>query len=183
MTPKEAKIKSIERKMEPKPVTVAGVLVVRQTDLGGIEVLLAKRLTKPEKGRYSPPGGKIKKSESERDCASREVWEETDLKIDASELKVILLGKQTFTRSGRVYVYNGYVARWDGSMGEPINKEPKKHEDWQWFDLNDLSILKETEQLSLAAIALLDAYKYKTETGRIFEQDFAADRLMANSLL
>lgn len=168
---------------EPQSIVVAGVFIIRETPWG-TEVLMAKRLKELEKGRYGPPGGKTYKGETPVQCARRETQEETGIEIQPdTELIPILEGKQIFKRSRRLYTYHGFMVKWIPKVGEPVNREPKKHEDWQWLSLNDLSIHQQLDELSLAAIALLDAYRYHLQTGNIFLKDYSANRLFASSLL
>ena len=54
-------------------------------------VLLLRRAQEPNKGMYSPVGGKLKidSGEGPHDCALREIHEETGLVIDRDDLRLI----------------------------------------------------------------------------------------------
>ena len=45
-------------------------------------VLLVRRSTPPEAGRWSFPGGRVESGERMADAAAREVWEETGLDVE-----------------------------------------------------------------------------------------------------
>ena len=46
------------------------------------KLLILKRSIEPEKGKYSLPGGNLNPDELLVDCAKRELYEETKLKVD-----------------------------------------------------------------------------------------------------
>ncbi len=62
------------------------VLVFLQDGTG--RLLLIQRTKAPNQGCWSPPGGKLEMAQGESpfECAVREVWEETNFKITASDL-------------------------------------------------------------------------------------------------
>ena len=60
-------------------------------------VLLLHRAQEPNKGMYSPVGGKLKVDEGEgpHDCALREIHEETGLVIEPNDLRMIGIVSET----------------------------------------------------------------------------------------
>ena len=67
-------------------------------------VLLLKRLKEPNKGTYTPVGGKLDPYESPHAAAIRETWEETGIKVE----KMKYCGVLTET-SPTDYNWTGYV--------------------------------------------------------------------------
>ena len=67
-------------------------------------VLLLKRLKEPNKGTYTPVGGKLDPYESPHAAAIRETWEETGIKVE----KMKYCGLLTET-SPTDYNWTGYV--------------------------------------------------------------------------
>jgi 8-oxo-dGTP diphosphatase len=63
-------------------VRAAGGLVHRQAADGGVEVLLVHR---PRYDDWSLPKGKAERDESDEDCARREVYEETGVRVELEE--------------------------------------------------------------------------------------------------
>jgi len=79
----------------------------------GEDVLLIKRGTAPRKGEWSIPGGRIEASETQRDAALRELFEETGI-MAALEDKVATIDTQFEDYNYRLH---DYAARW--ISGEP----------------------------------------------------------------
>ncbi len=63
-------------------MSCAGAVVV--DDEG--RVLLVRRANEPSRGLWSIPGGRVEPGESARECARREVREETGLDVEVGEL-------------------------------------------------------------------------------------------------
>ncbi|MEM1665991.1 MAG: NUDIX hydrolase [Nitrososphaerota archaeon] len=67
------------------PVVAVGVLILQDHN-----ILLVKRKNEPGKGRWSIPGGSVELGESLKDAVVREVYEETGLLVEVSELLDII---------------------------------------------------------------------------------------------
>ncbi|MCS7136529.1 MAG: NUDIX hydrolase [Nitrososphaerota archaeon] len=63
------------------PVVAVGALILQDH-----KILLVKRKNEPGKGRWSIPGGTVELGESLKDAVIREVYEETGLVVEVSEL-------------------------------------------------------------------------------------------------
>ncbi len=70
------------------PAPASGVIIERDE-----KVLLVKRKYPPFKGDWSLPAGFIEYGESPRDCAIREVYEETGLEVELSSLFGVYSGQ------------------------------------------------------------------------------------------
>jgi 8-oxo-dGTP diphosphatase len=92
------------------PVPTVGVICFR-----GDEVLLIRRGTAPRLGDWSIPGGRLEWNEAVRDCALRELLEETGVRAELLGLVDVIDG---FFGDERHYVLIDYAARW--IEGEPV---------------------------------------------------------------
>lgn len=99
------------------------------------EILLLQRVKPPEAGCWSIPGGAIEFGETAKETVIREFHEETDLTCDV----VDFLGYYDYIlqKEGRHWVSLFFVME-KISQNAPENKEPKKHTDLQWFDMDNL---------------------------------------------
>ncbi len=113
------------------PVPGVGVVVFRDN-----EVLLVRRVTNPDKGLWSIPGGGVEVGETQSDAAVREVFEETGFNVRIIELvstaDVIIPDK-----SGNIefhYLLNHYLAELLSGSIRPESPDA----DVCWFPLDDL---------------------------------------------
>lgn len=111
----------------PAPRVGCGAAIVRDGRL-----LLVKRLTPPEAGSWSLPGGKVEFGERVADAVRREIEEEIGVEI---ALKRLLTVVETPDVDGQHWVAPVYLARL--VAGEPRNCEPTKHESVEWFTLGE----------------------------------------------
>lgn len=63
------------------PIVAVGALVLQDRN-----ILLVRRVNEPGKGKWSIPGGTVELGESLKDAVIREVYEETGLVVEVSEL-------------------------------------------------------------------------------------------------
>ena len=104
-----------------------GVMVWRQGRL-----LLGKRLSPQPCWQF--PGGHIEAGETVLQCAEREVYEETGLRIHRCEpAGYANLG---FEQAGKTY-FTLFVSA-ESEAGEPGLTEPDKCSEWQWFSPQQL---------------------------------------------
>ncbi len=109
--------------MNGEPRIGVGVIIVRDG-----EVLLGLRRGAHGAGCWQFPGGHLRAGEGIEQCAVREAWEETGLK-----LRNLRLGPYTndiFAAEGRHYVTLFVLAGCE--EGAPEVKEPEKCEQWRW---------------------------------------------------
>ncbi|MEK7212430.1 MAG: NUDIX hydrolase [Patescibacteria group bacterium] len=98
------------------------------------KVLLGRRRGSHAAGFWAFPGGHLEFNETVEDCARREVFEETGLKI-----KKLCLGPFTndvMLEEDKHYVTLFIIA--DAEPGEPAVKEPHKCDGWEWFTWDHL---------------------------------------------
>ena len=103
------------------------------------QVLLGKRLSKHGTGTWAPPGGHLEKGETIEQCASRELFEETGLKIAPKKIKIFRVTNDIFQGEDKHYVTIHCRTNYDDGVANFIEvKEPEKCETWKWFNLNNL---------------------------------------------
>ncbi len=122
---------------EKKPGVGVGVMILKNN-----KVLLGKRNEDPTKadsllhgeGTWTLPGGKLDFKEDIQDCAYREVFEETSIRINKDKLKIISVTNDIVEDAHFVTI--GFLCK--DFAGEPKVKEPDEIVEWRWFDLNNL---------------------------------------------
>ena len=114
-----------------------GVMVLRDG-----KVLLGKRHDDPDKadselhgeGTWTMPGGKLHFGETFEEASVREVEEETGLKLNPSDFKLISIANDRGEDAHFVTI--GFL--YETAEGEPKVMEPDEITEWEWFDLNNL---------------------------------------------
>ncbi len=139
-----------------RPIIGVGVLIWRDDQL-----LLGKRISEEQNICWQFPGGHLEKDESVIECASREVTEETGLKVKS--LRHLGYTDKVFSVSQRQYVT--LFVSCDLESGEPLVLEVDKCEEWQWFNYSQLPTplfqpidIFITQQLSLQQSNLYDLH-------------------------
>ena len=114
-----------------RPKVGLGVLIFNEKN----QFLLGKRLNAHGASSWGPPGGHLEFGESFEDCAIRETFEETFLKVDNPVF--IAVTNDIFEEKNIHYV--SIFMRVDlKSEQKVINKEPDKLDEWTWFSLENL---------------------------------------------
>jgi 8-oxo-dGTP diphosphatase len=111
--------------MKKRPLIGVAVIVTKDG-----KVLLGKRKNAHGADTWAFPGGHLEFNETIEECAAREVFEETGLKI-----KNLRFGPYTndiFTSENKHYVTLFVIA--DHESGTPKVKEPHKCEKWEWSE-------------------------------------------------
>jgi len=119
------------------PKVGVGVMIFKDD-----KVLLGHRHIDPRKadsqlhgeGTWTMPGGKLDFKEELKDCAHREVFEETGIKINKEKIKIISVTNDTVTDAHFITI--GFLC--ENFEGEPKVMEPDEITEWRWFDLNNL---------------------------------------------
>ena len=111
--------------MVKRPLVGIAVIVVKDN-----RVLLGKRKNSHGDGTWAFPGGHLEYNESIEDCAAREVYEETGIRI-----KNLRLGSYTndiFDNEDKHYVTLFVIA--EHESGTPALIEPQKCDIWEWVE-------------------------------------------------
>ncbi len=121
----------------PKVGVGVGVALIKDG-----KVLLGHRHEDPEKadsllhgeGTWTVPGGKLDFGEVIAEGACREALEETGIKLDPKNLKLVSVGNERVHDAHFVTI--GFSC--EEFSGEPKVMEPDEITEWKWFDLEDL---------------------------------------------
>lgn len=101
----------------------------------GERVLLHKRISNHQGGKWAFAGGHLEKYETIEECALRELKEEAgDLQVTQPQLLQIM--NVRFYDDNKHYLTIFYIC--DYISGEPKIMEPKKCKEWKWFSWTDL---------------------------------------------
>ena len=129
-----------------QPRVGAGVLLVDERE----RVLLTLRKAAPEAGCWSILGGKVDFLETVKDCAIREAYEESGVRVAIERL--LCITDHLLPAENQHWVSPSYLARI--VEGEAYNREPHKSEEVRWFGLGELS-----ENLTMTARNAINAYR------------------------
>lgn len=112
------------------PKVGIGIIVINE----GKKILLGKRKNAHGDGSWGIPGGNLEFGETVRNCASRELLEETGL---IAEVVVEGPWKEIFFIQENKHYLNIFtiVPQFSGTVQ---NKELEKTENWEWFDAHIL---------------------------------------------
>ncbi|MBA3958689.1 MAG: NUDIX domain-containing protein [Parachlamydiaceae bacterium] len=110
--------------MKKRPFVGVGVVVIKEG-----KVLLGKRKGAHGAGNWSFPGGHLEFEEQVRDCAIRELEEETSLK--AVSIQESHWVEDIMEKDNKHYITLYMIVT--QFQGEPQLLEPHKCEGWQWF--------------------------------------------------
>ncbi|MFA5985887.1 MAG: NUDIX hydrolase [Parcubacteria group bacterium] len=111
--------------MENRPKVGIGVLVLKDG-----KVLFGKRKNAHGDGSWCFPGGHLEFNESWEECAARETLEETGLSI--KNVNFVAATNDIFPIEGKHYITIFMTAEYES--GDLQIMEPKKCEQWSWFD-------------------------------------------------
>ena len=122
---------------EKFPKVGVGVMIFKDN-----KVLLGHRHSDPRKadselqgeGTWTMPGGKLDFKEDLKDCAQREVFEETGIKINKEQIKIISVTNDTAADAHFITI--GFLC--EDFEGDAKIMEPDEITEWKWFDLNNL---------------------------------------------
>lgn len=125
----------MEKQIKPKPGVGFGIMILKER-----KILLGKRHDDPEKassllhgeGTWTMPGGKLHFQEGLKEAATREVLEETGIKVKNLEL----ISVSSDIVHDNHFVTIGFLST--EFEGEPKVMEPDEIIKWEWFDLNHL---------------------------------------------
>ncbi|AQS60534.1 hypothetical protein B0537_07225 [Desulforamulus ferrireducens] len=77
------------------------------------------------------PGGQLDYGETVAQCGTREVWEETNLRVKVEGLIDIV----SETTANKHVVFINLLAKGEG---QPVITEPHEIVEWRWIDINQL---------------------------------------------
>ncbi|AFL85548.1 ADP-ribose pyrophosphatase [Belliella baltica DSM 15883] len=159
-------------KVKPGIKKVATICVLKNGD----HFLLLKRTKDPNKGLYTPLGGKLDPFETPLNAAIRETWEESGIKVNNMEFRGILTETSPVDYNSVDYNWISYVY-----LAEIEKKVIKESEEGtlEWIHLNDLIKLPTPKTDIFIYKSLIDGTKF------IFNAEYDEDlelQLMINEL-
>ncbi|MEU3855505.1 NUDIX domain-containing protein [Streptomyces sp. NPDC029554] len=101
----------------------------------GDKILFSQRGGPYGHGRWHMPSGKLDQGEPLRVGAARELFEETGLTVDPSDLRLVQVVHHRQNPETERIGFFFEAAEWEG---EPVNKEPDKCLALAWFTLHEL---------------------------------------------
>jgi len=118
-----------EQEPMKRPAVGVAVVVVKEG-----KILLGRRKSSHGRGSWSCPGGHLEFAETIEDCARREVFEETGLRID--NIRFGPFTNDVFVAEGKHYVTLFVVADYADGMLQV--REPEKDDSWGWYPWGQL---------------------------------------------
>ncbi len=114
-------------------------------------ILLAQRLSGPDEGMYTLPGGKVESGETLLGCACREIREEVGVGVDPD---LMLQVKSIPIRRGLYNIFL-YLVYWDEATNvqDPLRTEPETLEEWQWVSVYEAWLLSLEGRLPIGTFA------------------------------
>lgn len=151
-----------KHKAPQKPDVAVGAIVLHEDT-----VLLIKRATAPNKGKWSIPGGRQELGETTKETLVREVKEETGLTVTPKDLidVVDLIQKD---ESGNHTFHYTLVDYWAEGDGTTPTIDTAELEDARWVkitDLNDYKLWDETTRVIMASLDKRAQSNEETATG------------------
>jgi ADP-ribose pyrophosphatase YjhB (NUDIX family) len=105
---------------------------------GDGRLLLVRRGTEPQKGRWSVPGGRVEPGETATDAVVREVAEETGLRVVPTGLAGTV---ERAGPAGVVYVIEDYFARLEPGADPEQVRAGDDAAEAGWFAIPDVELL------------------------------------------
>lgn len=117
----------------PRPAVTTDCVIFGYDDKGGLSVLLVERGNEPYKGCWAFPGGFLEMDETTKECALRELKEETEFDVGKDLLEQLgCFSEVDRDPRGRVITiaYYALVRKGDVKGGDDARKA-------QWFPVGD----------------------------------------------
>lgn len=98
-------------------------------------LLLKRNIDKNYGDKWSSPGGKIDKGETESEAAVREIFEETGIKMDPAHIRLV---ERSFVRFKDMdFMYTFYIYRIDSLHRPDVKLNPGEHSAYLWVSPKD----------------------------------------------
>ncbi|MEU3461928.1 NUDIX domain-containing protein [Streptomyces sp. NPDC006733] len=101
----------------------------------GDRILLSQRGAPYGYGRWHTPSGKLDRGESLSAGATRELLEETGIRVDPQHLHLVHVVHHRQDDAGERIGFFFLATEWSG---DPVNREPTKCLRLEWFSVHDL---------------------------------------------
>lgn len=119
-----------------------GVLVIKDW-----KILYGLRKSEHGNNTYSPPGGHLEFGERIEECAIRELFEESNLAAQESDVTVYSVNNEIYPENEKHYINITTIIQI--FSGKLENKEPEKLEEWRWMSWDEIKKLWEKNFLPM----------------------------------
>lgn len=119
-----------------------GVLVIKDW-----KILYGLRKSEHGNNTYSPPWGHLEFGEKIEECAIRELYEESNLVAQESNVIVYSVGNEIYPKNEKHYINITTIIQ--VFSGKLENKEPEKLEEWKWMSWDEIKKLWEKNFLPM----------------------------------
>lgn len=127
------------------------------------QILLVQRCnTDWMSGFWNFPGGLLEENETLTTAAAREIYEEVDVIVNPTDFTLTHVLHVRANKKNTQDIIGFYFIT-DTWQGTPINKEPDKHSNVQWFDIDNLP--HNITEHALLAIESIRTNKQYSENG------------------
>jgi len=127
------------------------------------KILLVQRCnTDWMSGYWNFPGGLLEENETLTTAAAREIYEEVDVIVNPTDFTLTHVLHVRANKKNTQDIIGFYFIT-DTWQGTPINKEPDKHSNVQWFDIDNLP--HNITEHALLAIESIRTNKQYSENG------------------
>lgn len=133
--------KNIQKENKEQRIIPSVQIVLTRQGNQGPEIFLMHRIAGGFQGQWGFPGGKVDSGETTVEAACRELFEETGVKINKTDLKLFrttnslidrLINDQIIHCNYQIQVFTVF-----GENLSPVNASPEEHDQGQWFPLTD----------------------------------------------
>jgi len=125
-------------------------------------LLVQRHNTDWASGSWNFPGGLLEENETLAAAAIRETYEETDARVKPDDFRLAhVLHVRANDKNTQDII--GFYFMTDTWQGKPINKEPHRHKDAQWFGINNLP--ENITEHAIAALQSITTDKRYSENG------------------
>ena len=112
--------------------------------------------------QWNFPGGLLEENETLATAAAREIFEETDVRVQPNDFRLThVLHIHANNKNTQDII--GFYFMTETWQGTAINKEPHRHKDAQWFDINNLP--ENITEHAVAALQSIISDKKYSENG------------------
>jgi 8-oxo-dGTP diphosphatase len=138
--------------------TYVGIILKKDNQI----FLVQRHNTDWASGSWNFPGGLVEENETLAAAAAREIFEETDVRVQPHDFKLMhVLHIRANSKNTQDII--GFYFMTETWQGTAMNKEPHRHTNAQWFDINDLP--ENTTEHALAALQSITSDKRYSENG------------------
>lgn len=153
------------------PAIGVGAVVLNQRG----QILLIKRNKPPAFGLWSVPGGKQEPGETVKEACTREVWEETQLRVEVKN--VLALAERRL--EGFHYVIIDFYAEFPGERTAPVAQSDVSEA--VWVDPNDLAGFDLVDGLEPILHSAVDQFQQGLPRGLVDLQGDGTDFICINA--